>query len=79
MDESTRSQGLKNRFRNPEVTIAVGLVALGAAIYSVETYLSPTLFLNDGEPAAVAAVFGTIALLYLAVFVGFEAFDNSHV
>lgn len=73
MDESTHSQGLKNRFRNPEVTIAAGLVTLGAAIYSIETYLFPTLFLNDGNPGTVAAVFGMFALFYLAVFVGFRS------
>ncbi|KYH27693.1 hypothetical protein HAPAU_03610 [Halalkalicoccus paucihalophilus] len=67
MNESTRSRAVKNRFRDPEVTIAAGLLAIGAAIYTVETYLSPTLLMNDGNPATFAAVFGAMGLLYLAV------------
>lgn len=73
MDESTQIQTLKNGFRNPEVTIAAGLGLLGAAIYSIETYFAPTLLLNEGDPATVAAIFGLVALVYLVVFVGFRS------
>jgi hypothetical protein len=67
MNESTRSQAVKNRFRDPELTIAVGFLAIGAAIYAVETYLSPSLLLDGGDPVALAAVFGVIGLFYLTV------------
>ncbi|MDL5361910.1 hypothetical protein [Halalkalicoccus sp. NIPERK01] len=66
MNESTRSRTVKNRFRDPEVTIAAGLLAIGAAIYAIET-IAPTLLLDEGDPATFAAVFGVIGLLYLAV------------
>ncbi|WP_336345473.1 hypothetical protein [Halalkalicoccus ordinarius] len=66
MDQSTRSQTLMNRFRDPEVTIAAGLLAIGAAIYAIET-VTPTLLLDDGNPATFAAVFGVLGALYLAV------------
>lgn len=55
-----------NRFRDPEVTIATGLLAIGAAIYAIET-VSPTLLLDDGNPATFAAVFGVLGAFYLAV------------
>ncbi len=73
MNESTRSRTVKNRFRDPEVTIASGLLAIGAAVYTVETYISPSLFLDGGNPATFAAVFGVIGLLYLAVLLVAEA------
>lgn len=67
MSESTRLRTVKNRFRDPEVTIAAGLLAIGAAIYAIETYVAPSLLLTAGDPATFAAVFGVIGLLYLTV------------
>lgn len=65
MNEPTRSR-TANSFRDPEVTIAAGFLAIGAAIYAVET-VAPSLLLDGGDPATLAAVFGIIGLLYLAV------------
>lgn len=66
MNESTRSRTVANRFKDPEVTIAAGLLSIGAAIYAVET-VAPSLLLDGGDPATLAAVFAVIGLLYLAV------------
>lgn len=67
MTEPTRSRTITNRLRDPEVTIAIGLLALGVAIYTIETYLSPALLLDGGNPATFATVFGVIGSCYLAV------------
>ena len=66
MKQSTWSRTLMNRFRDPETTIAAGLLGIGAAIYAIET-VSPTLLLDDGDPATFAAVFGVLGASYLAV------------
>lgn len=68
MDEPTRSPTLERTFENPELTIAAGLLTLGVAAYVVETYLAPSLLLDGGDPATLAAVFGAFSLVYLAVF-----------
>lgn len=68
MNESTRSRTIENAFENPEVTIAAGLLGLGAIAYVVEAYLAPSLLLDGGDPATLAAIFGAFALVYLAVF-----------
>lgn len=69
MNEPTRSPTLERTFENPELTIAAGLLTLGVAAYVVETYLAPSLLLDGGDPAALAAVFGAFSLVYLAVFI----------
>lgn len=69
MSESTRSTTVENASENPEVTIAAGLLVLGAATYAIETYLAPSLLLDGGSPATLAAVFGAFSLVYLAVFI----------
>lgn len=68
MNESTRSLTLRNSFENPGVTIAAGLTGLGIVVYTVETYLASSLFLDGGNPATFAGVLVTTGLLYLAVF-----------
>jgi hypothetical protein len=68
MNESTRPRTIANAFENPELTIAAGLLALGAATYAIESYLGPSLLLDGGSPATLAAVFGAFSLVYLAVF-----------
>ncbi|ADJ16190.1 hypothetical protein C497_09263 [Halalkalicoccus jeotgali B3] len=58
------------------MTIAAGLFAIGAAIYAIET-LSPTLLLDDGNPATLAASFGVLGAFYLAVLLLSAATGNT--
>lgn len=69
MNESTRLRTIQNRFKDPELTIAAGFLAIGGGVYAIETFLSPTLLLDGGDPAVLAAVFGIIGLFYLVVLV----------
>jgi hypothetical protein len=68
MNQPTRSDTRDGTFENPELTIAAGLLAIGVAAYGIEAYLAPSLLLDGGSPAALAAAFGALSLVYLFVF-----------